>query len=290
MKLPSWITSNVSEATEIQIPNSGVLLVILGVNGQSGAIASLLSPGIIDGFQEKPEAFHNWLSEAIGGVESGLPFRLIGNEQEFSAISALLSQFGFSSGKHVPIQSTSPTLIHFFPKDGKIRMPKFESNQASTEKSESVAIRSRKTKVLVVDDSDTIRKLLSRILNEDSEIECVATVDLPSKVEEAVLKFGPDVITLDIHMPEMDGVTLLKKLLLKYSIPTVMISALSKEDGTYVLDALEAGAVDYIQALNGGDQNPCSNYLRKNKSSQVCSCKAKFPKSEAGVGQANHSK
>lgn len=106
---------------------------------------------------------------------------------------------------------------------------------------------SKKVKTLIVDDSATIRKLLRDILSEDPQIEVVAEAERPSDVEKLIIQHRPDVITLDIHMPEMDGVTLLKQFLPLYKIPTIMISSISKEEGPYVLDALEFGAVDYIQ-------------------------------------------
>ena len=104
-----------------------------------------------------------------------------------------------------------------------------------------------KTRVLIVDDSETVRNLLGKILSEDPQFEVVGEAEKPSEVEALIVKCRPDVMTLDIHMPEMDGVALLKKIHPKYKIPTVMISALSYEDGPYVLDALESGAIDYIQ-------------------------------------------
>ena len=105
----------------------------------------------------------------------------------------------------------------------------------------------RKKRVLIVDDSRTIRQLLSAIVTKDPELEVVGVAERPSQVEELIKTLKPDVMTLDINMPEMDGVTLIEKLLPKYPIPTVMITALSMEDGNQVLRALELGAVDYIQ-------------------------------------------
>lgn len=104
-----------------------------------------------------------------------------------------------------------------------------------------------KFKVLVVDDSKTIRNILSRIFSSDPGFDVVAMAEKPSEVEGLILKHKPDVITLDIHMPEMDGVTLLKKIAPKYNIPTVMISSISMAEGPMVLEALENGAIDYIQ-------------------------------------------
>lgn len=108
-------------------------------------------------------------------------------------------------------------------------------------------VKSQKKKVLIVDDSLTIRQLLSKIIGSDPDLEVVAMAEKPSQVEDLIKQHKPDVITLDIHMPEMDGVTLLKRLHPLYKIPTVMITSVSKEEGPQILQALEIGAVDYIQ-------------------------------------------
>lgn len=105
-----------------------------------------------------------------------------------------------------------------------------------------------KIKVLIVDDSKTIGKLLTTMITKDPRIEVVATLEKPSQVEEYLKNSPrPDVMTLDIHLPEMSGVALLRKILPQYRIPTIMISSLTREDGPFVLEALEAGAFDYIQ-------------------------------------------
>lgn len=121
----------------------------------------------------------------------------------------------------------------------------------------------QKKKVLIVDDSRTIRTLLAKIISEDPFLEVAAAAEKPSDVEDLIRRHKPDVITLDIHMPEMDGVTLLKKIYPKYSIPTVMISSISKEEGTQVLEALESGAVDYIQKPEMGNLAQASLQIRE---------------------------
>jgi len=115
----------------------------------------------------------------------------------------------------------------------------------------SKPVANSKIKVMIVDDSKTIRNLLMNLLKLDSRFEVIAELEKPSEVLKALETRRPDVITLDIHMPEMNGVQLLKKLQPRYKIPTVMISSISREEGTYVLDALAAGAVDYIQKPAG---------------------------------------
>jgi two-component system chemotaxis response regulator CheB len=112
------------------------------------------------------------------------------------------------------------------------------------------ATQNKKVGVLVVDDSKTMRDLLKKIIESDPELECLGVAELPSQVEALIEKHKPQVVTLDINMPEMDGVTLLEKLLPKYNLPTLMISAVSLEEGHQVLKALRLGAVDYIQKPN----------------------------------------
>ena len=97
---------------------------------------------------------------------------------------------------------------------------------------------SKKIKIMVVDDSPTIRKVLERIFSTDPEVEVVASIGLPSQVEAAIEQHRPDVITLDIHLPEMNGVDLLKKYFPRFQVPTVMISSISVEEGPLVLNAL----------------------------------------------------
>lgn len=111
-------------------------------------------------------------------------------------------------------------------------------------------VASRKRKVLVVDDSKTIRDLLTRILSASPDLEVVGTAENPLIAEKMIESLHPDVLTLDVHMPEMDGVTFLSKLLPRRPMPVVMITSLSMQDGDTVLRAMELGAVDYIQKPN----------------------------------------
>lgn len=100
----------------------------------------------------------------------------------------------------------------------------------------------RQIRVLVVEDSLVFQELLVKNLNKDSEITVVATARDPYEARDAIVKYKPDVMTLDIELPRMSGLEFLRKLLPQYSIPVVMISALSDK----VFDALNAGAVDFV--------------------------------------------
>lgn len=101
-------------------------------------------------------------------------------------------------------------------------------------------------KVLIVDDSRTIRVLLENILNSSPDLEVVATAIDPYDAREKIKQYNPDVITLDIEMPKMDGITFLKNLMRLRPIPVVMVSTLTQHGSEVTFDALACGAVDYV--------------------------------------------
>lgn len=103
-----------------------------------------------------------------------------------------------------------------------------------------------KVRVLIVDDSSLMRQLLTRILSSDPEIEVVATAEDPHRARELIKKHNPDVITLDIEMPRMDGLTFLDKIMTLRPMPVVMISSLTQQGADTTLQALESGAVDFV--------------------------------------------
>ncbi len=103
-----------------------------------------------------------------------------------------------------------------------------------------------KTKVLIVDDSALVRKILTEILSSDNELEVVGTAQDPFIAREKIKQLKPDVITLDVEMPKMDGVTFLRNLMRLHPLPVVMISSLTEQGADITLDALEAGAVDFV--------------------------------------------
>jgi two-component system chemotaxis response regulator CheB len=104
----------------------------------------------------------------------------------------------------------------------------------------------KKIRVLVVDDSAVIRNFLTHILDSDPGISVVGTAIDPFMARERIVELNPDVITLDIEMPRMDGVTFLGKLMKHKPIPTVIISSLSKAGSQMALQAMAAGAVEVL--------------------------------------------
>lgn len=104
-----------------------------------------------------------------------------------------------------------------------------------------------KIRTLIVDDSTTMRVLIRKILECDPNFEVVAEAGHPSQALELIEKNDYDLITMDLHLPEMTGSDLIKTYFKKKSIPTVVISSLRPEESELVLESLENGAVDYIQ-------------------------------------------
>ncbi len=101
-------------------------------------------------------------------------------------------------------------------------------------------------RVLIVDDSALMRKLLSTLLAADPEIEVVGTAEDPFDAREKIKSLNPDVITLDVEMPQMDGLTFLRKIMALRPMPVVMFSSLTEAGAEATLEALEIGAVDFV--------------------------------------------
>jgi len=117
----------------------------------------------------------------------------------------------------------------------------------------------KKIRVLVVDDSAVVRKVFSEELSHEKDIQVVATAPDPYVARDKIVALKPDVVTLDIEMPRMDGLTFLRKLMKYYPLPVIIVSSLTKEGGSLALEAMEIGAVDVIskpgEAYSVGDMS-----------------------------------
>lgn len=132
-----------------------------------------------------------------------------------------------------------------------------------------------KTRVLVVEDSLLFRRLLEKYINEDPDLEVVAVANDPFEARDRILQFKPDVMTLDIELPKMNGIEFLRKLMPQYPIRTIVISSLSDK----VFDALHAGAVDFVAKPITSDRQVLDEFIRKELPSKIkIASKAKLRK------------
>ena len=133
-----------------------------------------------------------------------------------------------------------------------------------------------KIKVLIVDDSAIVRKILSQQLSKHPNIEIVGTAPDPFVARDKILSLKPDVLTLDVEMPRMDGITFLRKLMKSHPMPVIILSSVTPKAGKAAMEALEAGAVEVISkpgpAYSVGDA--CDDLIEKIKSAS----KARFNK------------
>lgn len=109
----------------------------------------------------------------------------------------------------------------------------------------------KQIRVLVVDDSAIVRKIFSKELSKYDDIEVIGTAQDPFVAREKIVRLKPDVITLDIEMPRMDGITFLRKLMKYYPIPTVVVSSLTPKHSEMALEAMDSGAMDVIAKPGG---------------------------------------
>lgn len=104
----------------------------------------------------------------------------------------------------------------------------------------------KKIRVLVVDDSALVRSLLAEIINRQTDMECVGAANDPLIAREMIRELNPDVLTLDVEMPRMDGIDFLGRLMRLRPMPVVMISTLTERGAEVTMKALELGAIDFV--------------------------------------------
>jgi two-component system chemotaxis response regulator CheB len=121
-------------------------------------------------------------------------------------------------------------------------------------------------KVVVVDDSALVRSILSGLINRESDMECVGAAADPFAAREMIRELNPDVITLDVEMPRMDGLDFLEKIMRLRPMPVVMVSTLTARGAETTLRALELGAVDFVAKPKLGIQSGLEEAAR-----EICS-------------------
>ncbi len=236
--IPSGLITAESHPNGITLKlRSGVMIVASPKQGEAVGV-------VLQGSGVQAPHLLKWI-QAIKDRLRGksVEWKIIGNTFLVQHCEAVFAQNKIPVAKSV----TRPQAIEivFIPAKNKLMVAKEETAAPAT-----ITVKPKKAqkmRVLVVDDSPSIIKLLQKILGDDPGLEVVGGCLNPLEAEKMIEQLQPNVITLDIHMPHMNGVELLKRIWPKYQIPCVMVSAISIEDGSYVLDALEHGAIDYIR-------------------------------------------
>ncbi|MFW6409780.1 MAG: protein-glutamate methylesterase/protein-glutamine glutaminase [Halanaerobiales bacterium] len=126
-----------------------------------------------------------------------------------------------------------------------------------------------KIKVLIIDDSALVREVLTGLLGEDKDLDVVGTARDPMEAIDKIKKYKPDVLSLDLQMPKMDGLTFLKKLMSNHPLPVIVVSSLTREGSKETLKAIELGAVDFVAkpkvGINSGLEEMKAEIIQKLK-------------------------
>src|SRR5690625_927009 len=115
-------------------------------------------------------------------------------------------------------------------------------------------------KVICVDDSALIRQLMTRIINEHDDMEVVAVAPNPLIARDLIKQHDPDVLTLDVEMPRMDGLDFLERLMRLRPMPVLMVSSLTRKGSEVTMRALELGAVDFVAKPETGIRSGMLDY------------------------------
>ncbi|MDR2756753.1 MAG: chemotaxis response regulator protein-glutamate methylesterase [Planctomycetaceae bacterium] len=120
----------------------------------------------------------------------------------------------------------------------------------------------RIVRVLIIDDSPLVRRILSEGLSKDQNINVCGSASDPYQARDEIVKLRPDVLTLDVEMPKMNGVEFLRKLMPQYPIPVVMVSSLTERGQKTTLEAMAAGAVDFVAKPKDGNLDQMIDELK----------------------------
>ena len=121
----------------------------------------------------------------------------------------------------------------------------------------------KKSRVLVVDDSASMRQLISAVLNSAPDMEVVGHAADPIEARQAIKDLSPDVVTLDVEMPNMNGIDFLERLMRLRPMPVIMVSSLTQRGGEITTRALEIGAIDCVMKPSLGDARPFGDLVEK---------------------------
>lgn len=145
----------------------------------------------------------------------------------------------------------------------------------------------KKIKLLIIDDSALIRQMLTKIFNSSDDIEVVGSAVDPIAARDKIKKLNPDVLTLDIEMPRMDGLTFLRNLMRLRPMPVVMISTLTEKGAAVTLEALEMGAVDFVAKPKVDVSNSLNEYAEDIIAKVKMAAKARVRTIDSRVSASN---
>jgi two-component system chemotaxis response regulator CheB len=162
-----------------------------------------------------------------------------------------------------------------------------------------IQVMDRNIRVLIVDDSAVVRKVFASELSKERGIEVIGTAPDPYVARDKIVALQPDVITLDVEMPRMDGLTFLKKLMKHYPLPVIIVSSLTQKGGAMAMEALAAGALEVIckptAAYSVGDMSvQLANKIRAvahvdmHRQNQAQQAVAAVPLSSAALSQTTN--
>jgi len=178
----------------------------------------------------------------VGHLDSGMS---IGPKNILMA-ERLMAQYRIPI-KRKEVGGNNGRKIFFNTETGEVDVKIIEKSQLSKQlESKKKSMAGRKIRVLVVDDSATIRRIITRALELDPEIEVVGDAKDAYHAREMVLRLDPDVLTLDIIMPKMDGMTFLKKLMIHFPKPIIIVSSIAQKESRQRMRALDMGAVKVV--------------------------------------------
>lgn len=185
---------------------------------------------------KKLQELKNFIETELNSDPSKYPeVKLIGEEFFLEELASAVKQAGLVVRAQKEISESEPRSIFVYGDEARVRVEQIERNSTKP-----------KIKLLIIDDSPLIHKAIRKLLANDTEIEIVGSVYHPKDAEKALIEFKPDVVTLDLNMPEETGVELLRRLFPRFKLPFILLTSYTREQGPMVFDALAAGAVDYI--------------------------------------------
>lgn len=206
------------------------------INGQTGLVQFTLPRNVVLVWRDRFPAEAVFCEvrtdfPATWMNDKSIPWKIFGN---FEVIKSIFPEFTIPMGSKVIALDPGAVI------------------QMDVEKNLIRFMGKRKKRAVIVDDSSTIRKLLRHVISSFEGWEVVDEVEKAEDISASLKKYYPDLVTLDLHLGAINGVEAMKRFLAPQRVPTLLITSQPKQDGSLVMDALDAGALDYLQKPESG--------------------------------------